>query len=169
MRHQQKAFHGGSTTVAALRILHRRRGKLLTGPWRGGTDTFRRSPAASRDYIRPAQANGTSSLHHRRDRPATGGGSMQIPTTEMHQVAEYGIAPTGNKQGRRIHRPPARRTPNASTGLVQLVDGRQTAAQWKTAASNFARSRKTSSIEEVLCVSRQGRLWWGCGTGSTAV
>jgi RelA/SpoT family (p)ppGpp synthetase len=89
MQLQQKAFHE-IFDVAALRILT----PNLESCYRALAvvhDTFRPIPGRFKDYIGLPKPNGYQSLHTAvigRHRPI----EVQIRTTEMHQVAEYGIA-----------------------------------------------------------------------------
>jgi len=89
MQRQQKAFHE-IFDVAALRILC----PNLEGCYRALAvvhDTFRPIPGRFKDYIGLPKPNGYQSLHTAvigRHRPI----EVQIRTTDMHQVAEYGIA-----------------------------------------------------------------------------
>ena len=89
MQRQQKAFHE-LYDVAAVRILC----LDLQSCYRALAvvhDTFRPIPGRFKDYIGLPKPNGYQSLHTAvigRHRPI----EVQIRTTEMHQVAEYGIA-----------------------------------------------------------------------------
>ncbi|MFN5119455.1 MAG: RelA/SpoT family protein [Cyanobacteriota bacterium] len=89
MQRQQKAFHE-LYDVAAVRILC----PGLESCYRALAvvhDTFRPIPGRFKDYIGLPKPNGYQSLHTAvigRHRPI----EVQIRTTEMHQVAEYGIA-----------------------------------------------------------------------------
>ncbi len=89
MQRQQKAFHE-LYDVAAVRILC----PDLQSCYRALAvvhDTFRPIPGRFKDYIGLPKPNGYQSLHTAvigRHRPI----EVQIRTTEMHQVAEYGIA-----------------------------------------------------------------------------
>ena len=89
MQRQQKAFHE-IYDVAALRILC----PNVEGCYRALAvvhDTFRPIPGRFKDYIGLPKPNGYQSLHTAvigRHRPI----EVQIRTTDMHQVAEYGIA-----------------------------------------------------------------------------
>jgi guanosine-3',5'-bis(diphosphate) 3'-pyrophosphohydrolase len=89
MQRQQKAFHE-IYDVAAVRILC----PSVEGCYRSLAvvhDTFRPIPGRFKDYIGLPKPNGYQSLHTAvigRHRPI----EVQIRTTEMHQVAEYGIA-----------------------------------------------------------------------------
>ena len=89
MQRQQKAFHE-LYDVAAVRILC----ADLQSCYRALAvvhDTFRPIPGRFKDYIGLPKPNGYQSLHTAvigRHRPI----EVQIRTTEMHQVAEYGIA-----------------------------------------------------------------------------
>ena len=89
MQRQQKAFHE-IYDVAALRILC----PNLESCYRALAvvhDTFRPIPGRFKDYIGLPKPNGYQSLHTAvigRHRPI----EVQIRTTDMHQVAEYGIA-----------------------------------------------------------------------------
>jgi GTP diphosphokinase / guanosine-3',5'-bis(diphosphate) 3'-diphosphatase len=89
MELQQKAFHE-IFDVAALRILT----PNLESCYRALAvvhDTFRPIPGRFKDYIGLPKPNGYQSLHTAvigRHRPI----EVQIRTSEMHQVAEYGIA-----------------------------------------------------------------------------
>jgi GTP diphosphokinase / guanosine-3',5'-bis(diphosphate) 3'-diphosphatase len=89
MQRQQKAFHE-IYDVAAVRILC----PSVEGCYRALAvvhDTFRPIPGRFKDYIGLPKPNGYQSLHTAvigRHRPI----EVQIRTTEMHQVAEYGIA-----------------------------------------------------------------------------
>ncbi len=89
MQRQQKAFHE-IYDVAAVRILC----PSVESCYRALAvvhDTFRPIPGRFKDYIGLPKPNGYQSLHTAvigRHRPI----EVQIRTTEMHQVAEYGIA-----------------------------------------------------------------------------
>jgi len=89
MQRQQKAFHE-IYDVAAVRILC----PSVEGCYRALAvvhDTFRPIPGRFKDYIGLPKPNGYQSLHTAvigRHRPI----EVQIRTTDMHQVAEYGIA-----------------------------------------------------------------------------
>ncbi|QPN61474.1 bifunctional (p)ppGpp synthetase/guanosine-3',5'-bis(diphosphate) 3'-pyrophosphohydrolase [Synechococcus sp. CBW1002] len=89
MERQQKAFHE-IYDVAALRILC----PSLEACYRALAvvhDTFRPIPGRFKDYIGLPKPNGYQSLHTAvigRHRPI----EVQIRTSDMHQVAEYGIA-----------------------------------------------------------------------------
>ena len=89
MQRQQKAFHE-LYDVAAVRILC----PSLESCYRALAvvhDTFRPIPGRFKDYIGLPKPNGYQSLHTAvigRHRPI----EVQIRTTDMHQVAEYGIA-----------------------------------------------------------------------------
>ena len=89
MQRQQKAFHE-IYDVAALRILC----PNFESCYRALAvvhDTFRPIPGRFKDYIGLPKPNGYQSLHTAvigRHRPI----EVQIRTTDMHQVAEYGIA-----------------------------------------------------------------------------
>nr|WP_259720609.1 bifunctional (p)ppGpp synthetase/guanosine-3',5'-bis(diphosphate) 3'-pyrophosphohydrolase [Synechococcus sp. CS-1328] len=89
MERQQKAFHE-IYDVAALRILC----PSLEACYRALAvvhDTFRPIPGRFKDYIGLPKPNGYQSLHTAvigRHRPV----EVQIRTSDMHQVAEYGIA-----------------------------------------------------------------------------
>jgi len=71
----------------------------------------------------PSQ-NGYQFAAHRRDRPPPSRWKLQIRTTEMHQVAEYGNRRPLEIQGRRITATGGGDHRNASTGFALLVVGR---------------------------------------------
>ncbi len=89
MQRQQKAFHE-IFDVAALRII----APSVEACYRALAvvhDTFRPIPGRFKDYIGLPKPNGYQSLHTAvigRHRPI----EVQIRTTEMHRVAEFGIA-----------------------------------------------------------------------------
>jgi len=163
MRHQQKAFHE-IYDVAALRILT----EDVEGCYRALAvvhDTFRPIPGRFKDYIGLPKPNGYQSLHTAvigRHRPV----EVQIRTTEMHQVAEYGIAAHWKyKEGG---------SPATGGGdterfnwLRQLVDWQQDGGS-EDSSDYLASIKEDLFDEEVYVFTPKGDVV-GLRTGSTAV
>jgi Guanosine polyphosphate pyrophosphohydrolases/synthetases len=146
MQRQQKAFHE-IYDVAALRILC----PNFESCYRALAvvhDTFRPIPGALQGLHRPAQAQWLPI-------PAYGGDwrhrpiEVQIRTTDMHQVAEYGIAAHGNT--RRAVAGRAAPMPSGSTGCDSWLIGRRMMAA-PTATTSCARSKKIYLMRRCLCL-----------------
>ncbi|MEB3265675.1 MAG: bifunctional (p)ppGpp synthetase/guanosine-3',5'-bis(diphosphate) 3'-pyrophosphohydrolase, partial [Cyanobacteriota bacterium] len=161
MQRQQKAFHE-IYDVAAVRILC----PSLQGCYRALAvvhDTFRPIPGRFKDYIGLPKPNGYQSLHTAvlgRHRPI----EVQIRTSEMHQVAEYGIAAHWKyKEGGS----PASGDTERFNWLRQLVDWQQD--DGGTDSSDYLRSIKEDLFdEEVFVFTPKGDVV-GLRKGSTAV
>ena len=163
MQRQQKAFHE-IFDVAALRILC----PNLESCYRALAvvhDTFRPIPGRFKDYIGLPKPNGYQSLHTAvigRHRPI----EVQIRTTDMHQVAEYGIAAHWKyKEGGS----PAASGADAErfNWLRQLVDWQQD--DGGTDSSDFLRSIKEDLFDEEVFVFTPNGDVVGLRKGSTAV
>jgi len=163
MQRQQKAFHE-IFDVAALRILC----PNLEGCYRALAvvhDTFRPIPGRFKDYIGLPKPNGYQSLHTAvigRHRPI----EVQIRTTDMHQVAEYGIAAHWKyKEGG---------SPAASGADAERFNWLRQLVDWQkddggTDSSDFLRSIKEDLFdEEVFVFTPKGDVV-GLRKGSTAV
>ncbi len=162
MQHQQKAFHE-IFDVAALRILT----PNLESCYRALAvvhDTFRPIPGRFKDYIGLPKPNGYQSLHTAvigRHRPI----EVQIRTTEMHQVAEYGIAAHWKyKEG---GSPAAGGTAERFNWLRQLVDWQQDGGG-EDSSDYLASIKEDLFDEEVFVFTPQGDVV-GLRKGSTAV
>ncbi len=161
MQRQQKAFHE-IYDVAALRILC----PSVDGCYRALAvvhDTFRPIPGRFKDYIGLPKPNGYQSLHTAvigRHRPI----EVQIRTTEMHQVAEYGIAAHWKyKEGGS----PAAGDTERFNWLRQLVDWQKD--DGGEDSSDFLASIKEDLFdEEVFVFTPKGDVL-GLRKGSTAV
>ncbi|KEF41744.1 MAG: (p)ppGpp synthetase [Cyanobium sp. CACIAM 14] len=161
MQRQQKAFHE-IYDVAALRILC----PDLESCYRALAvvhDTFRPIPGRFKDYIGLPKPNGYQSLHTAvigRHRPI----EVQIRTTDMHQVAEYGIAAHWKyKEGGS----PAAGDTERFNWLRQLVDWQKD--DGGTDSSDFLASIKEDLFdEEVFVFTPKGDVV-GLRKGSTAV
>jgi guanosine-3',5'-bis(diphosphate) 3'-pyrophosphohydrolase len=163
MQRQQKAFHE-IYDVAALRILC----PSLESCYRALAvvhDTFRPIPGRFKDYIGLPKPNGYQSLHTAvigRHRPI----EVQIRTTDMHQVAEYGIAAHWKyKEGGS----PAASGADAErfNWLRQLVDWQKDGVGEDS--SDFLASIKDDLFdEEVFVFTPQGDVV-GLRKGSTAI
>jgi RelA/SpoT family (p)ppGpp synthetase len=163
MQRQQKAFHE-IYDVAALRILC----PNLESCYRALAvvhDTFRPIPGRFKDYIGLPKPNGYQSLHTAvigRHRPI----EVQIRTTDMHQVAEYGIAAHWKyKEGGS----PAAADADAErfNWLRQLVDWQKDGVGEDS--GDFLRSIKEDLFdEEVFVFTPKGDVV-GLRKGSTAV
>jgi RelA/SpoT family (p)ppGpp synthetase len=161
MQRQQKAFHE-IYDVAAVRILC----PSLQGCYRALAvvhDTFRPIPGRFKDYIGLPKPNGYQSLHTAvlgRHRPI----EVQIRTSDMHQVAEYGIAAHWKyKEGGS----PASGDTERFNWLRQLVDWQQD--DGGTDSSDYLRSIKEDLFdEEVFVFTPKGDVV-GLRKGSTAV
>ena len=163
MQRQQKAFHE-IYDVAALRILC----PNLESCYRALAvvhDTFRPIPGRFKDYIGLPKPNGYQSLHTAvigRHRPI----EVQIRTTDMHQVAEYGIAAHWKyKEGGS----PAAADAEAArfNWLRQLVDWQRDGVG--DDSGDFLRSIKEDLFdEEVFVFTPKGDVV-GLRKGSTAV
>jgi GTP diphosphokinase / guanosine-3',5'-bis(diphosphate) 3'-diphosphatase len=163
MQRQQKAFHE-IYDVAALRILC----PNLEGCYRALAvvhDTFRPIPGRFKDYIGLPKPNGYQSLHTAvigRHRPI----EVQIRTTDMHQVAEYGIAAHWKyKEGGS----PAASGADAErfNWLRQLVDWQKDGVGEDS--SDFLRSIKEDLFDEEVFVFTPNGDVVGLRKGSTAV
>ncbi|MEB3166419.1 MAG: bifunctional (p)ppGpp synthetase/guanosine-3',5'-bis(diphosphate) 3'-pyrophosphohydrolase [Cyanobacteriota bacterium] len=163
MQRQQKAFHE-LYDVAAVRILC----PDLQSCYRALAvvhDTFRPIPGRFKDYIGLPKPNGYQSLHTAvigRHRPI----EVQIRTTEMHQVAEYGIAAHWKyKEGG---------SPAASGGDAERFNWLRQMVDWQKDdggedSSDFLASIKEDLFdEEVFVFTPQGDVV-GLRKGSTAV
>ncbi|CAK6694808.1 GTP pyrophosphokinase [Synechococcus sp. CBW1107] len=162
MQMQQKAFHE-IFDVAALRILT----PNLEGCYRALAvvhDTFRPIPGRFKDYIGLPKPNGYQSLHTAvigRHRPI----EVQIRTTEMHQVAEYGIAAHWKyKEG---GSPASAGAAERFNWLRQLVDWQQDDGG-EDSSDYLASIKEDLFDEEVFVFTPQGDVV-GLRKGSTAV
>ncbi|MDM7952375.1 MAG: bifunctional (p)ppGpp synthetase/guanosine-3',5'-bis(diphosphate) 3'-pyrophosphohydrolase [Cyanobium sp. CZS 25K] len=161
MQRQQKAFHE-IYDVAALRILC----PSVESCYRALAvvhDTFRPIPGRFKDYIGLPKPNGYQSLHTAvigRHRPI----EVQIRTTDMHQVAEYGIAAHWKyKEGGS----PAAGDTERFNWLRQLVDWQKD--DGGEDSSDFLASIKEDLFdEEVFVFTPKGDVV-GLRKGSTAV
>ena len=163
MQRQQKAFHE-IYDVAALRIIC----PNLESCYRALAvvhDTFRPIPGRFKDYIGLPKPNGYQSLHTAvigRHRPI----EVQIRTTDMHQVAEYGIAAHWKyKEGGS----PAASGADAErfNWLRQLVDWQKDGVGEDS--SDFLRSIKEDLFDEEVFVFTPSGDVVGLRKGSTAV
>jgi RelA/SpoT family (p)ppGpp synthetase len=162
MQMQQKAFHE-IFDVAALRILT----PNLESCYRALAvvhDTFRPIPGRFKDYIGLPKPNGYQSLHTAvigRHRPI----EVQIRTTEMHQVAEYGIAAHWKyKEG---GSPASAGAADRFNWLRQLVDWQQDDGG-EDSSDYLASIKEDLFDEEVFVFTPQGDVV-GLRKGSTAV
>lgn len=161
MQRQQKAFHE-IYDVAALRILC----PSVESCYRALAvvhDIFRPIPGRFKDYIGLPKPNGYQSLHTAvigRHRPI----EVQIRTTDMHQVAEYGIAAHWKyKEGGS----PAAGDTERFNWLRQLVDWQKD--DGGEDSSDFLASIKEDLFdEEVFVFTPKGDVV-GLRKGSTAV
>ena len=163
MQRQQKAFHE-IIDVAALRILC----PNLEGCYRALAvvhDTFRPIPGRFKDYIGLPKPNGYQSLHTAvigRHRPI----EVQIRTTEMHRVAEYGIAAHWKyKEGG---------SPAASGADAERFNWLRQLVDWQKDdggkdSSDFLRSIKEDLFDEEVFVFTPNGDVVGLRKGSTAV
>ncbi|MEB3202635.1 MAG: bifunctional (p)ppGpp synthetase/guanosine-3',5'-bis(diphosphate) 3'-pyrophosphohydrolase [Synechococcus sp.] len=163
MQRQQKAFHE-IIDVAALRILC----PNLEGCYRALAvvhDTFRPIPGRFKDYIGLPKPNGYQSLHTAvigRHRPI----EVQIRTTEMHQVAEYGIAAHWKyKEGG---------SPAASGADAERFNWLRQLVDWQRDdggkdSNDFLRSIKEDLFDEEVFVFTPNGDVVGLRKGSTAV
>ena len=162
MQRQQKAFHE-LYDVAAVRILC----PSLESCYRALAvvhDTFRPIPGRFKDYIGLPKPNGYQSLHTAvigRHRPI----EVQIRTTEMHLVAEYGIAAHWKyKEG---GSPATGGDTERFNWLRQLVDWQQDGGS--DDSSDYLASIKEDLFdEEVFVFTPKGDVV-GLRKGSTAV
>ncbi len=163
MERQQKAFHE-IYDVAAVRILC----PSLEGCYRALAvvhDTFRPIPGRFKDYIGLPKPNGYQSLHTAvigRHRPI----EVQIRTSDMHQVAEYGIAAHWKyKEGGS----PAASGADAErfNWLRQLVDWQKDGVGEDS--GDFLRSIKEDLFDEEVFVFTPSGDVVGLRKGSTAV
>ena len=161
MQRQQKAFHE-LYDIAALRILC----PTVESCYRALAvvhDTFRPIPGRFKDYIGLPKPNGYQSLHTAvigRHRPI----EVQIRTSEMHQVAEFGIAAHWKyKEGGS----PASGDTERFNWLRQLVDWQKDGG---TEDSNdyLASIKEDLFDEEVFVFTPKGDVV-GLRKGSTAV
>ena len=163
MQRQQKAFHE-IYDVAALRILC----PNLESCYRALAvvhDTFRPIPGRFKDYIGLPKPNGYQSLHTAvigRHRPI----EVQIRTSDMHQVAEYGIAAHWKyKEGG---------SPAASGADAERFNWLRQLVDWQKDdggedSGDFLRSIKEDLFdEEVFVFTPKGEVV-GLRKGSTAV
>jgi RelA/SpoT family (p)ppGpp synthetase len=162
MQMQQKAFHE-IYDVAAVRILT----PNLESCYRALAvvhDTFRPIPGRFKDYIGLPKPNGYQSLHTAvigRHRPI----EVQIRTTEMHQVAEYGIAAHWKyKEG---GSPAAGGATERFNWLRQLVDWQQDGGG-EDSSDYLASIKEDLFDEEVFVFTPKGDVV-GLRKGSTAV
>ncbi len=162
MQMQQKAFHE-IYDVAALRILT----PNVESCYRALAvvhDTFRPIPGRFKDYIGLPKPNGYQSLHTAvigRHRPI----EVQIRTTEMHQVAEYGIAAHWKyKEG---GSPAAGGASERFNWLRQLVDWQQDGGG-EDSSDYLASIKEDLFDEEVFVFTPHGDVV-GLRKGSTAV
>ena len=163
MQRQQKAFHE-IFDVAALRILC----PNFESCYRALAvvhDTFRPIPGRFKDYIGLPKPNGYQSLHTAvigRHRPI----EVQIRTTDMHQVAEYGIAAHWKyKEGG---------SPAASGADAERFNWLRQLVDWQkddggTDSSDFLRSIKEDLFDEEVFVFTPNGDVVGLRKGSTAV
>ena len=163
MQRQQKAFHE-LYDVAAVRILC----ADLQSCYRALAvvhDTFRPIPGRFKDYIGLPKPNGYQSLHTAvigRHRPI----EVQIRTTDMHQVAEYGIAAHWKyKEGG---------SPAASGADAERFNWLRQLVDWQkddggTDSSDFLRSIKEDLFDEEVFVFTPNGDVVGLRKGSTAV
>jgi guanosine-3',5'-bis(diphosphate) 3'-pyrophosphohydrolase len=161
MQRQQKAFHE-IFDVAALRILC----PNLEGCYRALAvvhDTFRPIPGRFKDYIGLPKPNGYQSLHTAvigRHRPI----EVQIRTTDMHQVAEYGIAAHWKyKEGGS----PAAGETERFNWLRQLVDWQKDDGGQDS--NDYLRSIKEDLFDEEVFVFTPNGDVVGLRKGSTAI
>lgn len=162
MQLQQKAFHE-IFDVAALRILT----PNLESCYRALAvvhDTFRPIPGRFKDYIGLPKPNCYQSLHTAvigRHRPI----EVQIRTTEMHQVAEYGIAAHWKyKEG---GSPADGGTTERFNWLRQLVDWQQDGGG--ADSSDYLASIKEDLFDEEVFVFTPHGDVVGLRKGATAV
>ncbi len=163
MQRQQKAFHE-IYDVAALRILC----PNFESCYRALAvvhDTFRPIPGRFKDYIGLPKPNGYQSLHTAvigRHRPI----EVQIRTTDMHQVAEYGIAAHWKyKEGG---------SPAASGADAERFNWLRQLVDWQkddggTDSNDFLRSIKEDLFDEEVFVFTPNGDVVGLRKGSTAV
>jgi RelA/SpoT family (p)ppGpp synthetase len=163
MQRQQKAFHE-IYDVAAVRILC----PSLEGCYRALAvvhDTFRPIPGRFKDYIGLPKPNGYQSLHTAvigRHRPI----EVQIRTSEMHQVAEYGIAAHWKyKEGG---------SPAATGGDAERFNWLRQLVDWQkdgvgNDSSDFLASIKEDLFDEEVFVFTPNGDVVGLRKGSTAV
>ncbi|MFZ9266676.1 MAG: RelA/SpoT family protein [Vulcanococcus sp.] len=163
MQRQQKAFHE-IFDVAALRIIC----PNVESCYRALAvvhDTFRPIPGRFKDYIGLPKPNGYQSLHTAvigRHRPI----EVQIRTSEMHRVAEFGIAAHWKyKEGGS----PAATGADAErfNWLRQLVDWQKDGVGEDS--GDFLRSIKEDLFDEEVYVFTPGGDVVGLRNGSTAV
>ncbi len=161
MQRQQKAFHE-IFDVAALRII----APNVESCYRALAvvhDTFRPIPGRFKDYIGLPKPNGYQSLHTAvigRHRPI----EVQIRTTEMHRVAEFGIAAHWKyKEGG-----------SPATGDTERFNWLRQLVEWQQEGGNDDHNDYLASIkedlfdEEVFVFTPKGDVV-GLRKGSTAV
>ncbi|MFN9660375.1 MAG: RelA/SpoT family protein [Cyanobacteriota bacterium] len=161
MQRQQKAFHE-LYDIAALRILC----PTVESCYRALAvvhDTFRPIPGRFKDYIGLPKPNGYQSLHTAvigRHRPI----EVQIRTSEMHQVAEFGIAAHWKyKEGGS----PASGDTERFNWLRQLVDWQKDGGT-EDSSDYLASIKEDLFDEEVFVFTPKGDVV-GLRKGSTAV
>ena len=161
MKRQQKQFHE-IYDVAALRIIVNNSDSCYRA-LAVVHETFKPIPGRFKDYIGLPKPNGYQSLHTSvigRHRPI----EVQIRTTSMHQVAEYGIAAHWQyKEGGS----PAKSNAERFNWLRQLVE-------WQQEANSEDHNDYLASIkedlfdEEVFVITPKGDVV-GLRKGSTAI
>jgi guanosine-3',5'-bis(diphosphate) 3'-pyrophosphohydrolase len=161
MQRQQKAFHE-LYDIAAVRILC----PTVDSCYRALAvvhDTFRPIPGRFKDYIGLPKPNGYQSLHTAvigRHRPI----EVQIRTSEMHQVAEFGIAAHWKyKEGGS----PATGDAERFNWLRQLVDWQKDGGT-QDSSDYLASIKEDLFDEEVFVFTPKGDVV-GLRKGSTAV
>ncbi|MFN9629252.1 MAG: RelA/SpoT family protein [Cyanobacteriota bacterium] len=161
MQRQQKAFHE-LYDIAAVRILC----PTVESCYRALAvvhDTFRPIPGRFKDYIGLPKPNGYQSLHTAvigRHRPI----EVQIRTSEMHQVAEFGIAAHWKyKEGGS----PASGDTERFNWLRQLVDWQKDGGS-EDSNDYLASIKEDLFDEEVFVFTPKGEVV-GLRKGSTAV
>ena len=161
MQRQQKAFHE-LYDIAAVRILC----PTVESCYRALAvvhDTFRPIPGRFKDYIGLPKPNGYQSLHTAvigRHRPI----EVQIRTSEMHQVAEFGIAAHWKyKEGGS----PASGDTERFNWLRQLVDWQKDGGS-EDSSDYLASIKEDLFDEEVFVFTPKGDVV-GLRKGSTAV
>ncbi|MFN9644798.1 MAG: RelA/SpoT family protein [Cyanobacteriota bacterium] len=161
MQRQQKAFHE-LYDIAAVRILC----PTVDSCYRALAvvhDTFRPIPGRFKDYIGLPKPNGYQSLHTAvigRHRPI----EVQIRTSEMHQVAEFGIAAHWKyKEGGS----PATGDTERFNWLRQLVDWQKDGGT-EDSSDYLASIKEDLFDEEVFVFTPKGEVV-GLRKGSTAV
>ena len=161
MKRQQKQFHE-IYDVAALRIIVSNTDSCYRA-LAVVHDTFKPIPGRFKDYIGLPKPNGYQSLHTSvigRHRPV----EVQIRTTEMHQIAEYGIAAHWKyKEGGS----PALGKAEKFNWLRQLVEWQQEGNE-KDHNDYLASIKADLFDEEVFVITPKGDVV-GLRKGSTAI